>query len=232
MRHPLRVGFLRDWPLKLVSLGLAVGLWLLLVPAEKRYSVKSLTIPLETLNVPSGLEIVEGPGATVDVTLRAPNRLLDEIGPSELVARLDLERASVLQQEYPLAASVVDIPAGAEVVKIAPSKVTIKLERTVTATLEVRATLRGRSAAGHHVEGIDIEPATVEVEGPESRVRAKGAATTAPVDITGLTQPTVFEADIILPRPELRLVNSPASARIAVRVVADRAAGKAPARKK
>jgi hypothetical protein len=232
MRHPLQVGFLRDWPLKLVSLGLAVGLWLLLVPAEKNYSVKSLTIPLETLNVPSGLEIVVGPGATVDVTLRAPKRLLDEIGPSGLVARLDLERASVLQQEYPLAASIVDIPKGAEVVKIAPSKVTIKLERTVTATLEVRATLRGRSAAAHHVEGIDIEPATVEVEGPESRVRAKDAATTAPVDITGLSQPTVFEADIILPRPELRLVNSPASARIAVRVVADKAAGKAPARKK
>ena len=232
MRHHITLWFLRDWPLKLVSLALAVGLWLLLVPAEKNYSEKSLTIPLETLNVPAGLEIVEGPAATVDVTLRAPKRLLDEIGPSGLVARLDLERATVLQQEYPLAASIVDIPTGAEVVKISPSKVTIKLERTVTATLEVRATLRGRSGTGFHVEGIEIEPATVEVEGPESRVRANEAATTAPVDITGLRQPTVFEADIILPRPELRLVNSPASARIAVHVVADKAAAKAPARKK
>lgn len=231
MKRRAQTGFLRDWPLKLVSLALAVGLWLLLVPAEKSVSAKSLTIPLETLNVPAGLEIVERPPATVDVTLRAPKRLLDEIGPSGLVARLDLGRATVLQQEYPLAASIVDIPSGAEVVRIAPSKVTIKLERTVAATLEVRATLRGRAAAGFHVEGIEIEPATVEVRGPESRVRPKDAAATAPIDITGLTQPTVFEADIILPRPELRLVDSPASARVAVRVAPDRAAAKAPARK-
>jgi YbbR domain-containing protein len=231
MRHHLQLRFLRDWPLKLVSLVLAVGLWLLLVPAEKSFSAKSLTIPLETLNVPAGLEIVEGPAATVDVTLRAPKRLLDEIGPSGLAARLDLERATTLQQEYPLAASNVDVPNGAEVVKISPSKVTIKLERTAAATLEVHATLRGRPAPGYHVEGIEIDPETVKVQGPESRVRAKEAATTAPIDLTGLTQPTVFEADIILPQPELRLVDSRTGARIGVRIVADKPAGKAPARK-
>ncbi|HPW18844.1 MAG TPA: CdaR family protein, partial [Candidatus Aminicenantes bacterium] len=150
---------------------------------------------------------------------------------SGLAARLDLERATVLQQEYPVAASAVSVPKGAEVVKIAPSKVTIRLERTAAATLEVRATLRGRPAAGAHVEGVEVVPATVEVEGPESRLRSEDAATTAPLDLTGLTQPTVFEADIILPRPELRLVNSPASARVSVRVVADKPAAKAPARR-
>ena len=51
----------RDWPLKLVSLVLALVLWLLLVPAEKVSSEKSLAIPLETRNVPAGLEIVERP---------------------------------------------------------------------------------------------------------------------------------------------------------------------------
>jgi YbbR domain-containing protein len=232
MKPHVTHGFLRDWPLKLVSLVLAVSLWLLLVPAEKSVTVKSLTIPLETLNIPAGLEIVEGPVATVDVTLRGPSRLLDGIGPSGLVARLDLERATVPQQEYPLGASVVDVPSGVDVVRVSPSKVTIKLERTVAATLEVRATLRGRPAAGYHVEGMEIDPATVEVRGPESRVQAKAAATTAPVDITGLTQPTIFEADIILPRPELRFVDPRTTARVGVHVVADKAGSKAPARKK
>ena len=96
MKPHVTHGLLRDWPLKLVSLVLAVALWLLLVPAEKTVTVKSLTIPLETLNVPAGLEIVEGPVATVDVTLRGPSRLLDGIGPSGLVARLDLERRVVV----------------------------------------------------------------------------------------------------------------------------------------
>jgi YbbR domain-containing protein len=224
MKRLLARKIVRDWPLKLVSLVLALAVWLLLVPYEKFSSAKSLTIPLETRNVPAGLEIVEPPPATVDITLRAPNRLLDEIGPSALVARLDLDRASVLQQEYPLKTAMVGAPPGAEVVKISPSKVTIKLERTAEATLEVHATLRGKPAEGFHVDGIEIEPASVAVQGPESRFKAKSAATTAPVDITGLSQPTVFDADIILPRPELRFASAQASARVSVHIAPDRAA--------
>jgi YbbR domain-containing protein len=222
----------RDWPLKLASLILACGVWLLLAPSQKASSEKSLTIPLETRNVPPGLEVVERPVATVDITLRAPNRLLQEIGPSDLAARLDLDRATVLQQEYALNTSLIEVPKGALVVKISPSKVTIKLERTAAATLEVHATLRGRTAAGFHVDGVEIEPPTVAVQGPESRVRAKDFATTAPVDISGISQPTVFNADIILPRPELRFVSDLTSARVSIHVTPDRPGAKPAAKRK
>jgi len=233
MRHYVRSLLVRDWQLKLVSLGLALGVWLLLVPAEKKFSEKSLTIPLETRNVPAGLEIVERPAATIDITLRAPNRLLDEIGPSGLVARIDLDRATVLQQEYPLNTSMIAVPPGAEVVKISPGKVTIKLERTAEAAVDVHPTLRGRPAPGFRVARTEIEPASVVVQGPESRVKAEEAATTAPVDISGLAESTVFEADIILPRPELRLVSAKTSARVTIHLEPDKAAArKAAVRKK
>jgi YbbR domain-containing protein len=226
MRHPLTRWVTREWPLKLVSIGLALAIWLLLAPSQKMSSEKSLTIPLETRNVPADLEIVERPPATVDITLRAPNRLLKEIGPSGLVARIDLDRATVLQQEYALSTSMIAVPPGAQVVKISPSKVTIKLERTAEAALEVHATLRGRPAPGFHVDGIEIDPSSVAVQGPESRVRIKESATTAPVDVTGISQPTVFDADIILPRPELRFVATRTSARVAVHVAPDPPAAK------
>ena len=233
MRNPIQLWLVRDWPLKLVSLVLALALWLLLVPAEKMFSEKALTIPLETRNVPAGLEIVEPPVAAIDITLRAPNRLLDEIGPSGLVARIDLDRATVFQQEYPLNTSMIAVPPGAEVVKISPSKVAIRLERTAEAKLELRPLVRGRAAAGHRHVRTDIEPPSVVVRGPESLVGGVNAATTAPVDISGLTASTVFEADIILPRPELRLVSSQPRARVRVVIEADEAAAKAaPVKKK
>jgi YbbR domain-containing protein len=222
----------RDWQLKLVSLALALGLWLLLVPSEKIYSEKSLTIPLETRNVPAGLEIVERPAATIDITLRAPNRLLNEIGPSGLVARVDLDRATVLQQEYPLNTAMIAVPPGAEVIKISPGKVTIKLERTAEATLDVHPTLRGKAAAGFRIARTEIEPESVLVRGPESRVHSKEAATTAPIDVAGLKTSTVYEADIILPRPELRLISPQTSARVSVLVEPEKGGAKtAPAKK-
>ena len=232
MKRNLTRWFVRDWKLKLVSLVLALGLWLLLVPSEKMYSEKALTIPLETRNIPTGLEIVEQQAETIDITLRAPNRLLDEIGPSGLVARIDLDRASVLQQEYPLNESMIAVPPGAEVIKINPNKVTIKLERTGEATLDVHPTMRGKAAPGFRIARTEIEPSRVRVRGPESRVRGKEAATTAPVDVSGLTESTVFEADIILPRPELRLVSPQTSARVTVHVEQDKGDVKTPAAKK
>ncbi len=206
----------RDWPLKLISLALALALWLLLAPAGKVSSEKSMMIPLETRDVPEGLEIVERPVPAIDVTVRAPHRVLNEIGPSSLVARIDLGRATVHQQEYPLNAAMIDLPPGAQVVKISPSKVTIKLEKTAEAILEVHATLRGKPAPGYRITRVEIEPASVAVQGPESTIKTAAAATTAPVDVSGLTQSTVFDADIILPRPELRFVDPRTSARVTV----------------
>jgi YbbR domain-containing protein len=233
MRNAFTRWATRDWRLKLIALGLALGVWLLLAPSQKMSSEKSLTIPLETRNVPPGLEVVERPVPTVDITLRAPNRLLKEIGPSGLVARLDLDRATVLQQEYALSTAMIAVPPGAQVVKISPSKVTVKLEHTASASLEVHATLSGRPAAGFHVDGVEIDPPTVAVQGPESRLKAKKYAATAPVDITGVSQPTVFDADIILPWPELRFVSSRTDARVSVHVAPDQAPAKpAPKRKK
>ena len=232
MKRHLSRWLVRDWKLKLVSLLLALGLWLLLVPSEKIYSEKALTIPLETRNVPAGLEIVEQQVSTIDVTLRAPNRLLGEIGPSGLVARIDLDRATVLQQEYPLDKTMIAVPPGAEVVKIAPNKITIQLERTGEASLDVHPTIRGKTAPGFRIARTEIDPASVLVRGPESRVRAKEAATTAPVDVSGLAESTIFEADIILPRPELRLVSAPTRARVTVQVEPVKGAAKAPPAKK
>lgn len=233
MKRYFKRRLFQDWKLKLVSLVLAIGLWLILVPADKMYSEKSLTIPLETRNIPAGLEIVEKQVATIDITLRAPNRLLGEIGPSGLVARIDLDRATVFQQEYRLNKSMIAVPPGAEVVKIAPNQITIKLERTAEATLDVHPTLRGKTAPGFRIARTEIEPSSVLVRGPESRVRAKEAATTAPVDVAGLSGSTVFEADIILPRPELRLVSPQTRARVTVFLEQDQGAAKAsPAKKK
>jgi YbbR domain-containing protein len=232
MKRNLMRWFVRDWKLKLVSFLLALGLWLLIVPSEKMYSEKALTIPLETRNIPAGLEIVEQQVSTIDITLRAPNRLLDEIGPSGLVARIDLDRATTYQQEFPLNKSMIAVPPGAEVIKITPNKVTIKLERTGEATLDVHPTLRGKVSQGFRVARTEIEPTSVRVRGPESRVMAKEAAVTAPIDISRLAESTVFEVDIILPRPELRLVSPQTSARVTVYVEPDKGAAKTPPAKK
>ena len=220
----------RNWGLKIAALVLALVVWLVLVPQDKMLSEKTLSVPIETTNIPDDLEIVSPLLPAVDITVRATARVLGQLQPSELAMRVDLGRASVYQQEYPLNKSMVGVPPGAEVVEIKPNKVAIKLEKTAEETLDISASIRGKVASGFRISRIEVQPSRVLVRGPESKIRSKDVVTTAPVDVSGLTESTVFDADIILPKPELRLISPQTSVRVTV--VLEGARGGAPQKKR
>jgi len=207
----------RNWALKLLAFLLALVLWLTLIPEERTFSEKSLTIPLETHNLPADLEMVERPPAAIDLTVRAPNRLIDQITPSNVFAKLNLAGASVAQQEYPLNESMISVPAGVTVIKIYPSKVRLRLERTQQAELENVPELIGSPREGMKIERVEVAPPTVAVKGPESRIKRKDRVRTTPIDVSVLTQSSEVEADLILPNPDLRLASS--SGRVKVRII-------------
>jgi YbbR domain-containing protein len=199
--------FFRNWELKLLSLVLAFVLWISLIPEEKTFSEKTLTIPLETLNIPRDMELVEKPGATVDVTVRAPNRLIDEISSANVLAKLNLAQATIFQQEYPLNETMISIPPGTSVVRISPNKVRLRLERSEEVQLDVVPNIIGQVKENFRVVRVDVAPPRVPVKGPESKVREKDNVTTSPINISGLEGTAEFDADLILPRPELRLAS-------------------------
>jgi YbbR domain-containing protein len=232
MRHSVKGVVVRNWSLKLVSIVLALVLWLILVPADKVLSERTVTVPLEMRDIPDRMEIVEKSVSSVDVTVRAPNRIIDQITPSTLAARLDLEKATVYQLEYPLNKSIISLPLGVDIIDVRPNKVQIKLEWTKEATLDVHPSVRGRVAPGFRIAKIEVDPTDVIVRGPESRVRIKDAVTTAPVEVTDLDRTEAFDVDLILPRPELRLVSARTTAHVTVTVEAEKGNGKSATRKK
>jgi YbbR domain-containing protein len=221
----------RNWGLKLLAFVLAFILWLTLIPEERTFSEKTLTVPLETHNLPADLELVERPPAAVDLTVRAPNRVIDEITPSNVFAKLNLAGATIAQQEYPLNDSMISVPAGATVVKIYPSKVRIRLERTEEAVLEIAPELIGEVRAGLRVEKVEAIPASVVVKGPRNRFRKGDRVRTTPIDVSAFTQSSEVEADLILPHPDLRLATPQTRVRVRVVIGLDEAAADRPAKK-
>jgi YbbR domain-containing protein len=228
----IRNFFLRNWGLKLLSLILAFVLWLSLIPEEKTFSAKTLTISLETHNIPPNLELVEKPEATVDVTFRAPNRLINEITAANVFVKLNLEKATVFQQEYPLNRTMISIPPGAEVIGMSPNKVHLKLERTKEAMLDIVPSWIGNLKEGYSISKIEITPPRVLVRGPESKLEEKDRVSTSPINISGLTAPAEFEADIILPKPDLRLALARNRVKIKIFVEEIQPPAKAEAKKK
>jgi len=204
--------FLRNWGLKLFSLLLALILWMTLIPPEKIFSKKNLTIPLVIHNIPSGMELVRKPPDKIDVTIEAPNRYIDRITPVNVMAKLNLENATIIQEDYTINETMVSIPAGvrAEVIKISPNTVNLKLEKTKEILLDVEPDIIGieELKEGLKIEKIETIPSQVSIIGLESKVRDDYKVRTSPIDISAITETTEFKADLILPSPDLRLASS------------------------
>jgi YbbR domain-containing protein len=213
--------FLKNWGLKLFSLLLALILWIALIPPEKMFSEKNLTISLYAQNIPQDMELVEKPPAKIDVTIRAPNRYIDQITSENVVAELNMENASLFQEDYTLNDSMISMPAGvrATVIKITPNTVNLKLERSVEIMLEVVPDTIGDPIEGLKIEKIEVDPAQVLIRGAESKIKKDYKIRTSPIDISTLMQTTELEADLILPSPDLSFATSLTKVKVTIFIV-------------
>lgn len=216
MRRFIKNLFFKNWGLKLFSLILALILWLTLIPEEKTFLEKTLTVPLELHNIPSEMELVEKPPSTVDVKIRAPQRIINQINSATVHAVLNLENAYIDQVEYPLNKNMISIPEGAEIKDIHPSQVNLRLERTKEIELEVVPNIIGELKEGLKIEKIEVIPSKVPIKGPESEVQETDKVKTSPVDISSLTESAELVADLILPNPNLKLASSQTKVKIRI----------------
>ncbi len=225
--------FLKNWGLKLFSLLIALILWITLIPPEKMYQEKNLTISLETHNLPQNLELVKKPPATIDVTIRAPYRYIDQITSTTVVAELNLENASLFQEDYTLNESMISMPTGvrATVVKITPNTVNLKLEKSIEIMLEVVPDTIGDPIEGLRIEKIEVNPIQVLIRGAESKIKKDYKVRTSPIDISTLMQTTELEADLILPSPDLSFATSLTKVKVTIFIVEENP-GKTPGQKK
>lgn len=233
MKIYLRNLIFKNWGLKLFSLILALILWTNLIPPEKIFSEKTLTISLETHNLPQDMELVKKPTATIDVTIRAPNRYIDQITATNAVAELNLANASLFQEDYTLNESMISMPTGvrATVIKITPNTVNLKLEKSIEIMLDVEPDIIGDLIEGLKIERIEVDPAQVPIKGAESKVREDYKVRTTPIDISTLMQTTELEADLILPSPDLRFATSLTKVKVTIFIVEEEPA-RTPGQKK
>lgn len=213
----MAIGPLRHLGLKLVSIGLAALLWV--VVAGEQIVERALRIPLEFTNLPQQLELVGDPPDVVEVRVRGSSGALSRIAAGELVAVLDLRNARAGQRLFHLTDTDVRAPFGIDVVQVTPSSISVRFEPSATKRVPIVPGVQGEPAAGFVVGTVTAEPATVEVVGPESALASLTEAITEPVTVTGASGPVTETVTVGSPDPLLRL-RAPQTARVTVAVTA------------
>jgi YbbR domain-containing protein len=209
----------RHFWLKTVAVGIAALLWVA-VGGEKIVE-RSLRAPLELQNKPETLEIVGEVPSTVDVRLRGSSTALGRLMPGDVVAVLDVSTAKSGSNMFHLAPDHVRVPFGVGVTYAGPATVPLVLERQERKTVPVVPSVEGEPAAGYAVERVSVDPEQVDVEGPESAMRALRRATTAPVELNGASS-TLREVVTIGILNSTARLRQPSSAVVTVNIVAIR----------
>jgi YbbR domain-containing protein len=214
----MAVAGFRHLGLKIVSIGLAALLWALV--SGEQVVERALRVPLEFTNVPPNLELVGDVPDVVDVRVRGSSGALSRIATGELVAVLDLRRATAgRDQLFPLTDADVRSPFGVEVVQVAPSTVAMSFEGASRKRVPIVPSFDGEPAPGFVVGAVTSNPQLVMIVGPESVVATVTEARTEPVSVNGASVSFVDMVTVGSPNPTVRLVE-PVVAKVTVSISA------------
>jgi len=209
---------LHNWAWKLGSLGLAVLLWFAVVGEPELITVQAAGVYFE--NLQPGLVITSDVPDNVQLELRGPSAVLGRENLSGVKILLNLSSVSAPgQQSYTISTGDVTLPAGVRFLSAVPSRLFLEFDRRAFKEVPVRVDFKGSPAAGFRMLRHTVQPRTVRVSGPESRIQDLDAAQTDTVEISGLDRSVKVIANAYLSDPQLQL-ESPA--RVAVDITIER----------
>jgi YbbR domain-containing protein len=123
--------------------------------------------------------------------MRGPSGTLSRLDPGEVIVVLNLQSARSGSRLFHLRSDEVQAPYGVEVAQVVPTTLSLELEKTNRRTVPIVPAVEGDPASGFVVARITVEPSTVQIEGPESRLNEVSEATTEPLLVSGATGPIV-----------------------------------------
>jgi len=163
---------LRNWPLKLGALLLSVLLYAGLVYSGSFTEQQAIGIPIRATNQPLNTYLLTGELGTVDVGYRAAAGAAGSVTTSTFSATVDLDGYDMTQAGEPqrLPVEVRSLDDEVVILDVAPSEVSVVLDLLSVRTVRVVVD-RGDVPPGLEIGVASVMPATVQAQGPDSRLR-------------------------------------------------------------
>lgn len=189
---------------KVISLALALGVWWAV--ANDPTAEVEVTVPIEFHRIPSNLEISSLNIPQAQVRVRGPERLIHELRTQQVHVEVDLAGVKPGERTFDLTGQQVHLPHDLEVTQVVPSQLRLGFDVGLTRDVEVRPRVIGTFAPGYGIAQVLADPSTVSISGPRQHVAAVEAATTDPVDASGIMGHGTFVTNAFVPDPLVQIV--------------------------
>lgn len=114
--------------LKLMALAFSVALWFYVV-GEKKAEV-GLIVPLMLKNIPRDMMVIGEEKGEVEVRVTGPKTLVTDLSPTHIEVAIDLSNGRLGLNTYSINPQEIKTPRGVDVIRVSPTTVKVRLEKT------------------------------------------------------------------------------------------------------
>ncbi|MCD7833174.1 MAG: hypothetical protein LUH00_04175 [Lachnospiraceae bacterium] len=181
----------RNWPLKLLSFGIAFLIWLVVVNVDNPTKSKLFRdIKIEIINEDSVTEIDKTfdivSDDTVVIKVTEKRRVLESLSASDFTVIADMENLTEMNT-VPLTVTCSNSAVTLDEITVVPSSLKVELEQIVESEFVVTVETTGTPQSGYEVGTTEVvEGKTVIMAGPESLIERIGQVT-ASVSVNGIS---------------------------------------------
>ena len=190
----------KNWILKVVSLCLAIMLWYFVV-GEDQVDM-NIQVPIEILNLPPNLIISNQYKKDIDVSVRGPRSMVQELRNRNITRPVDLSKAQpgtiVIKNDE----NSIPFPKGITVQRLQPTNITLLLDKLIQKDFKIKPVTEGSPARGYELGAIYLDPDHLVISGPKSVLEKGSDLKTYVINLDGLDHTTTIQVHLNLD-PEL-----------------------------
>lgn len=169
--------------LKALALFAAFGLWYSLASEPELATI--VYVPIDYKNFPKDLVVSSSVVDSVSVEARGPASRLREMQQTRIAAVIDFASVHAPgDRTFTLTGAELQPPRGVTLVRAMPAQLRFRFERLAKARVHVDVEFSGALPHGLTQGKVTVDPPTLEIQGPESRVSVARKAQTDPFDLS------------------------------------------------
>lgn len=191
-----------NWGVKLLSLAVAVLLWMATVGEPD--AATAVGVPIQYRNLPQNLEFSSELVQSAYIEVRGSSGRLT--GLSNAVVMLDMAgQTRPGERTFSILEENVKLPPGVQFVRAVPSQIRVKLEYQVSRSVPVVVRYAAVAPEGYRIAKQDVSPQLAKIMGPASRVQAIDRVQTDPIEVASIDVEQTFHVQAFAGDQQVRV---------------------------
>jgi YbbR domain-containing protein len=183
--HRHRVCF---YPLRLLGILLALLLCSLKPVQSSNVNEIEILIPVDLYKLPEGLTLVGAAPKEIELRVKGPPSVLDDLKRNVPRYKLDLSGVAVGSESVAINPDLIPMPTEARVTQVNPAYLTVKVDRLLKKRVPVKIAVSGEPDGSYSINDTLAKPAAIFICGPETAVGLVDEVFTKPVDVTARSE--------------------------------------------